>query len=86
MDVGVGAQEAFDGFRFMSRKVVGNDMNFRYRRLSGNHLAQEPHELSAGMAVGRLAYETVEKPAHATRELFGADIGGATKEHPLTGL
>jgi hypothetical protein len=31
-------------------------------------------------------YETVEKPTHVTREIFGADIGGETKEHPLKGL
>jgi hypothetical protein len=31
-------------------------------------------------------WETVEKPTHVTRELFGADIGGGTKEHPLKGL
>ena len=30
--------------------------------------------------------ETVEIPTHVTRELFGADIGGATKEHPSKGL
>ena len=28
----------------------------------------------------------IEKPAHVTRELFGADIDGGTKEHPLKGL
>ena len=28
------------------------------------------------------AQETVEKPPHVTRELFGAHIGGGTKEHP----
>ena len=26
------------------------------------------------------------KPAHVTREIFGAHIGGGTKEHPLKGL
>ena len=26
------------------------------------------------------------KPSHVTREIFGADIGGGTKEHPLKGL
>ena len=31
-------------------------------------------------------WETVEKPAHVTRELFGADTGGGTKEHPLKEL
>ena len=30
--------------------------------------------------------EAVEKPTHITRELFGVDIGGGTKEHPLKGL
>jgi hypothetical protein len=33
-----------------------------------------------------VANETVEKPTHVTRELFGADIDGGTKEHPLKGL
>ena len=32
------------------------------------------------------AWETVEELTHVTRELFGVDIGGATKEHPLKGL
>ena len=32
------------------------------------------------------AQETVERLTHVTRELFGVDIGGATKEHPLQGL
>jgi hypothetical protein len=47
-------------------------------------------ELSLASPGSRLAhcrfYETVEKPAHVTREIFGADIGGGTKEHPLKGL
>jgi hypothetical protein len=30
--------------------------------------------------------ETVEKPAHVTREIFGADTGGGRKEHPVKGL
>jgi hypothetical protein len=33
-----------------------------------------------------LLKETAEKRAHVTRELFRADIGGGTKEHPLMRL
>jgi hypothetical protein len=39
------------------------------------------------MVNGRLhlAKETLEVPTHLTREFLGADIGGATKEHPCKG-
>jgi hypothetical protein len=55
LDVGVGAQEALDRFSLMSREVVGDNMNFGVGGLSGHHLTQELHKLSAGMAVGCLA-------------------------------
>ena len=50
-DVGMGAQKALNGCRFMSRKVVGDDMNTGFGRLSSDHLGKKFHELSAGMAV-----------------------------------
>jgi hypothetical protein len=48
LDVGMGAQKALDGCRFMSRKVVGNDMNRRF-------VDEKLHELGAGVAVSCLA-------------------------------
>ena len=41
LDVRMGAQEGLDGLSFMSRKVVGDDMNLGIGGLSGDHLAQK---------------------------------------------
>ena len=54
-DVGMGAQKALNACRFMSRKVVGDDMNTGFGRLSSNHLGKKLHELGAGVAVAVLA-------------------------------
>ena len=54
-DVGVGAQEVFDGFGFMSRKIVSDDMDGNLGRLSGDQLAEKLDKFSAGVAVGCFA-------------------------------
>ena len=57
LDVGMGAQKALNRCRFMSRKVVGDDMNTGFGRLSSDHLGKKFHELSAGMAVSCLSQD-----------------------------
>ena len=54
-DVGVGAQEVFDGFGFMSRKIVSDDIDGNLGRLSGDQLAEKLDKFSAGVAVGCFA-------------------------------
>jgi hypothetical protein len=54
-DVGVGAQEVFDGFGFMSRKIVRDDMDGNLGRLSADQLVEKLDKFSAGVAVGGLA-------------------------------
>ena len=57
LDVGMGAQKALNGCSFMSRKVVGDDMNVDFGGLSSDDLGEKLHELSAGVAVGCLAQD-----------------------------
>jgi hypothetical protein len=57
LDVGMGAQKALNACRFMSRKVVGDDMNTGFGRLSSNHLGKKLHELGAGVAVSCLSQD-----------------------------
>ena len=57
MNARVLAQESFDGFGFVGREIVGNDMDFPPRFHTGNHLLQKDYELGAGMAVGGLAQD-----------------------------
>src|SRR4029077_5602975 len=56
-DVGMGAQKALNGFSFMSRKVVGDDMNMGFGGLSSDHLGEELHELGAGVTVSCLSQD-----------------------------
>src|SRR5262245_52367850 len=55
MDVGVLAQESFAGLGFVSREIVGDDVDFPTRFYTGNHLVQKDDELGAGVAAGGLA-------------------------------
>ena len=57
LDVGMGAQKSLNGCSFMSRKVVGDDMNMGFGGLSSDHLGEKLHELGAGVAVGCLAQD-----------------------------
>ena len=57
MDARVLAQESFDGFGFVGREIVGNDVDFPPRFHTGNHLLQKDDEFGAGMAVGGLAQD-----------------------------
>ena len=57
LDVRMGAQEGLNGWSFMSRKVVGDDMNMGISGLSGDHLGQKLHELGAGVTVGCLSQD-----------------------------
>jgi hypothetical protein len=52
MELGVLAQESFDGLGFVGREIVGNDVDFPTRFHTGNHLLQKDDELGAGMAAG----------------------------------
>ena len=54
LDVGMGAQELLNGSRFMSRKVVGDDMKRCFGRLRSDHLGKKFHELSARLTVSCL--------------------------------
>ena len=54
LDVGMGVQKSLNGCSFMSRKVVGDDMNVGFSGLSGDHLGEKLHELGAGVAVSCL--------------------------------
>ena len=56
-DARVLAQESFDGFGFVGREIVGNDVDLSPRFHTGNHLLQKDDELGAGMAVGGLAQD-----------------------------
>src|SRR4029453_10128713 len=49
LDVGMGAQKALNSCSFMSRKVVGDDMNMGFGGLSSDHFGEKLHELGAGM-------------------------------------
>jgi hypothetical protein len=49
LDVGMGAQKPLNGCSFMSRKVVGDDMNIGFGGLSSDHFGEKLHELGAGM-------------------------------------
>ena len=55
LDVGMGAQEGLDGCSFMSRKVVGDDMNVGFGGLSSDQRAEKVDKFSASVAVGCLA-------------------------------
>ena len=45
LDVGMGAQKPLNSCSFMSRKVVGDDMNMGFGGLSSEHLGEKLHEL-----------------------------------------
>jgi hypothetical protein len=49
LNVGMGAQKSLNGGSFMSRKVVGDDMNMGFSGLSGDDLGEKLHELGAGV-------------------------------------
>ena len=55
LDVGMGAQEGLDSCSFMSRKVVGDDMNVGFGGLSSDQRAEKVDKFSASVAVGCLA-------------------------------
>jgi hypothetical protein len=57
MDVGALAQESFDSLGFVSREIVGDDVNFPTRFYTGNYLLQKDDELGAGVAAGGLAQD-----------------------------
>jgi len=57
LDVGTDAQKLLNGFSFMSRKVVGDDMNMGFGGLSSDHLGEELHELGAGVTVSCLSQD-----------------------------
>ena len=46
LNVGMGAQKILNGCSFMSRKVVGDDMNVGFSGLSCDHLGEKLHELA----------------------------------------
>ena len=73
----MGAQKILNGCSFMSRKVVGDDMNVGFSGLSGDHLGDKLHELSAGVAVSCLAQEPRQWPCstpHREKECRGESI------------
>ena len=49
-DIRISLQEFPDLGGTMGREIVGDDMNFLCRRLTGNDLLEKSHELRAGMA------------------------------------
>src|SRR6476660_133307 len=49
LDIGMGAQKPLNSCSFMSRKVVGDDMNMGFGGLSSDHFGEKLHELGAGM-------------------------------------
>ena len=57
LNVGMGAQKSLNGCSFMSRKVVGDDMNMGFSGLSGDHLGEKLHELGAGVTVSCLSQD-----------------------------
>jgi len=57
MELGVVAQESFDGLGFVSREIVDDDVDFQTRFYTGNHLVQKEDELGAGVAAGGLAQD-----------------------------
>src|SRR5215207_144284 len=71
-DVGVGAQEVFDGFGFMSRKIVSDDMDGNLGRLSGDQLAEKLDKFSAGVAVGCFAEDFARGGVQGRIERKGA--------------
>ena len=71
-DVGVGAQEVFDGFGFMSRKIVSDDMDGNLGRLSGEQLAEKLDKFSAGVAVGCFAEDFARGGVQGRIERKGA--------------
>ena len=58
MELGVVAQESFNGFGFVGREIVGDEVDFPTRFHIGNYLLQKSNELGAGMAAGGLAKTT----------------------------
>jgi len=51
----IGLQELIHPFGFVSGEVIDDDMNLLFRRLSGDQLFKESHELRTGVSFGRLA-------------------------------
>jgi hypothetical protein len=72
LDVGMGAQEVFDDFGFMSRKVVSDDMDGNLGRLSGDQLAEKLDKFSAGVAVGCFAEDFARGGVQGRIERKGA--------------
>ena len=54
-DLGMTGQEILDELGFMSREIVGNDVDLASEGLRGHHLGKKVDELGAGMALSRLA-------------------------------
>jgi len=71
-DVGVGAQEVFDGFGFMSREVVSDDMDGDLGRLSSDQLAEKLDKFSAGVAVSCFAEDFARGGVQGRIERKGA--------------
>jgi hypothetical protein len=70
----VGAQEVFDGFGFRSRKIVRDDMDGNFGRLSGDQLAEKLDKFSAGVAVGGLAEDFARSRPHREKGCHGESI------------
>ena len=67
-EVGMGAEESFHQSGFMSRKVIGDDMDGLGGRLGGHHLTKKSHKLGAGVTRGSL-----------TNDLAAASLQGRIK-------
>ena len=57
LDVGMGAQKMVNGGSFMSRKVVGDDVNLGFNGLSCDHLGEKLYELGAGVTMSSLSQD-----------------------------
>ena len=76
LDVGTDARKLLNGFSFMSRKVVSDDMIW-VLAASSDHLGEKLHELSAGVTVSCLSPGPRQWPCsgpHREKECRGESI------------
>ena len=88
LDVGMGAQKILNGCSFMSRKVVGDDMNMGFSGLSCDHLGEKLYELGAGVTVSGLSQDLaggcvqgrIERKSAVTKVFESVTVGPSGRE------